>query len=75
MYFCCLDFVVRARVLATRVAVQTFVLEWQAEDREFESLEPVFRAISTSLFSNLGQALRRSMTNEEIPCDERMTKE
>ena len=49
MQFCCLDFLVSARVLAVRVEDQTLLMIWQAEDREFQQMEPVFRAITTSL--------------------------
>ena len=57
MCFCCLDFVVNARTLSVRAANQTYLMIWQAEDRQFQKLEPVFRAISTSLFGNVA-ALR-----------------
>lgn len=50
MHFHCLDFVVNARVLGVRVGQQILLMIWQAEDRDFEQLEPVFRAITTSLF-------------------------
>lgn len=49
MCFCCLDLVVRARTLATQLADRTVLLLWQAEDREGQQLEAVFRAITTSL--------------------------
>lgn len=58
MCFCCLDFVVNARALSVRAANQTYLLVWQAEDREFQQLIPVFRAISTSLFNNVASAIR-----------------
>jgi hypothetical protein len=49
MYFCCLDFIVNSRALAFRAGGKTLLMMWQAEDREFEQLEPVFRAITISL--------------------------
>ncbi|MFV2066053.1 MAG: hypothetical protein ACC645_03670 [Pirellulales bacterium] len=49
MLFYCLDFVVHSRVLAVRALEKSMLTMWQAEDREFESLEPVFRAMTTSL--------------------------
>ena len=49
MMFYCLDFVVHSRVLALRALGRTLLTMWQAEDREFESLEPVFLAITKSL--------------------------
>ncbi len=56
--FYCLDFLVNSRTLAVRAARQTYLMVWQAEDREFSELEPVFRAISTSLFDHVSQAVR-----------------
>ena len=50
MQFYCMDLVVTARVRAVRTSVGTLVLFYQAEDREFGQLEPVFRAISESMF-------------------------
>lgn len=50
LFFYCLDFVVAANVRALRVGHATYLLTYQAEDRDFEQLNPVFRAITTSLF-------------------------
>lgn len=49
MCFYCLDFIVNAKALAARARGKTLLIMWQAEDREYERLEPVFRAITTSL--------------------------
>lgn len=50
LYFYCLDFLVRARVLVGRgTDGKTVLVFWQAEDRDFDRSEPVFRAITTSL--------------------------
>jgi hypothetical protein len=49
MLFYCLDFVVNSRTLATRTGDSTILMIWQAEDRDFRRLEPVFQAITTSL--------------------------
>jgi hypothetical protein len=49
MMFYCLDLVVHSRVLAVRALGKSLLTMWQAEDREFEDLEPVFDAITTSL--------------------------
>lgn len=50
MYFYCLDFLVCARVLAMKTpdGLPLLVL-WQAEDRDFTTYEPVFRAMTISL--------------------------
>ncbi len=49
MRFYCFDLVVASRVLGLRAAARTWLIIWQAEDREFDRLEPVFRAITISL--------------------------
>ena len=49
LQFYCLDFLVRSRVFGLAVGERVVLLEWQAEDREFDQMEPVFRAISFSL--------------------------
>jgi len=49
MSFYCLDLVVTARALGACLGDQTLLVIWQAEDREFQQLEQVFRAITTSL--------------------------
>jgi len=51
LFFYCLDFVVAANIRALRVGHATYLLTYQGEDRDFEKLGPVFRAITTSLFS------------------------
>ena len=53
MVFNCLDMIVSAKVLAFETHQGTFVMLWQAEDREFSRLEDVFRAISTGLLRQL----------------------
>lgn len=47
--FICLDLLSTARVHSFSAKWSTCVVMYQAEDREFERLEPVFRAISHSL--------------------------
>ncbi|MEC7354935.1 MAG: hypothetical protein VYC80_02745 [Planctomycetota bacterium] len=48
--FFCLDMLVEVRVWACQHAGRTFVCHYQAEQSEFLEIEPVFRAIATSLF-------------------------
>lgn len=50
MCFYCLDFIVNSRAIAARARGKTLLIMWQAEDREYQQLEPVFRAITSSLF-------------------------
>ncbi len=49
MDFHCLDLIVRARVLGIVHGKRTFLLMFQAEDAQFEELEQVFLAMTTSL--------------------------
>jgi hypothetical protein len=50
LFFYCLDFIVAARVRALRLGHATYLWMYQAEDRDFDQLEPVFRAITVSMF-------------------------
>ena len=50
LYFCCLDFVVACRLRAFHQGHATYMLTFQAEDREFDQMEPVFQAITHSFF-------------------------
>jgi hypothetical protein len=52
MQFYCLDFIVTARLRSLSTQEGTIIVLCQAEDREFERLEPVFRAMSESIFQN-----------------------
>lgn len=53
LMFYCLDFLIRTR-LQVITTTQYRVLFWyQAEDRQFDQLELVFRAISTSLITSI----------------------
>ena len=47
--FYCLDLTNTAQVRAFRRGNKTYLMIWQAEDREFDELVPIFRAIATSL--------------------------
>ena len=49
LQFFCLDFLVRSLLLGVPLRDRNVLLTWQAEDREFDKIEPVFRAISLSL--------------------------
>lgn len=52
--FYCLDLTNTARIRGLRTAQSTYTIFCQAEDREFEQVESVFRAMTTSLLSELG---------------------
>lgn len=52
MCFYCLDFIVNARTFAVRARGRTLLFLWQAEDREFDQMEPVFRAMTVSLLQS-----------------------
>ena len=49
--FFCLDFVNTAMIRGFRTPTATCLLLCQAEDREFEEIGPVFRAITASLLA------------------------
>ena len=51
LYFYHLDLLINSRALAAHFGDKTVLLLWQAEDRVFEELEPVFIAMATSLFN------------------------
>lgn len=53
MQFFCLDMVISARVVAFRSRGRTFLVQWQAEDQEFESLREVFQAMTLSVTRQL----------------------
>jgi hypothetical protein len=51
--FYCLDMTNTAMVRSARIAHTTYTIFCQAEDREFEQVKNVFRAMTTSLLSGL----------------------
>jgi hypothetical protein len=51
IYFYHLDLLVHCRIVAAPFGEQTALLWWQAEDRDFDELEPVFRAMATTLLN------------------------
>lgn len=50
--FYCLDFLVAAKVRANPFPDQTLIWLYQAEDREFDEIELVFRAITKSMLDS-----------------------
>lgn len=50
--FYCLDFLIRVRLEIVRTEDYWLLFWFQAEDREFDKQEPVFKAMSISLLSN-----------------------
>jgi hypothetical protein len=58
MNFYCLDLTNTALVRGFRTADATCIILYQAEDREFATVEPVLRAMTTSLLrAQAGQEL------------------
>lgn len=51
MYFYYLDLLINCRAVAATFGSHTVLFLWQAEDRTFGELEPVFRAITTCLLN------------------------
>ncbi len=62
LYFYCLDMTNTAQVLTTTTGDSTYVVFHQAEDRDFEQVGPVFRAILTSLLREIGTPKNPSST-------------
>ncbi len=56
MSFFCREFLVSCRTRSFTLHDTTYLLIAQAEDREFDKLEPVFRAMTTSLIRSLQAA-------------------
>jgi hypothetical protein len=50
LYFYYMDLLIAAQVRSLRYGHATYLLTYQAEDREFDKMLPVFQAVSTSLF-------------------------
>ncbi len=53
--FVCLDLINTAQIRGFQNEIATFVMLWQAEDREFREIAPIFRAITTSLVQSSDQ--------------------
>lgn len=51
--FYCLDLIVRSKLRAFQCGANTYLLQFQAEDREFVRLDPIFAAITTSFITHL----------------------
>lgn len=47
--FYCLDFLVHSRLIVTQIGKYHVLIDWQAEDRDFDKMEPVFMAVTFSL--------------------------
>lgn len=50
LHFYYMDFIISARIRSLGTDAGSIVVLYQAEDRDFERLQPVFRAISESIF-------------------------
>jgi hypothetical protein len=50
--FYCLDLTNTAQVRAFHPGTKTYLMLWQAEDREFDEIAPTFRAIATSFLEH-----------------------
>ena len=65
--FYCLDYVVCSQIRGLRHGHAAYMLTYQAEDREFEQMNRVFRAITASLFRSLEDADASSEHSMESP--------
>lgn len=52
LQFYCLDFLVHSRLLVLEHELHCLLVAWQAEDRDFDKLEPVFSAITFSILQS-----------------------
>jgi hypothetical protein len=52
--FYCLDFLVTARLTAFTIKPYTYLVQMQAEDRSFDQLELVFKAMLATILNSLG---------------------
>lgn len=52
VHFFCLDFLVTGRLISFETDHHSLLIMFQAESREFDSIEPVFSAITTSLMES-----------------------
>lgn len=59
LFFYCLDMTNTAQVRAASMQGATYVVFQQAEDRDFEGVGLVFRAMSTSLFREMEERRRQ----------------
>ena len=57
-FFFCLDLLITNRMRCVESGNHKLLITWQAENREFDTIEPVFRAITISLLSELGETKR-----------------
>lgn len=58
LQFYCLDFLVHSRLIVTELGRHNVLIAWQAEDRDFDKLEPVFQAMTFSLLQSERAASR-----------------
>jgi hypothetical protein len=61
LLFFYLDLIVECRLRSFTFHDKTFLLITQAEEREYQQLEPVFRAITTSLVRDLAQRAQATL--------------
>lgn len=59
--FYCLDFLVTAQLIAFTIRPYTYLVQTQAEDRTFEQLTLVFRAMLTTVLKSLGHELKQHL--------------
>ena len=57
-FFFYLDLLIANRMRCVESGNHKLLITWQAENREFDKIEPVFRAITVSLLSGLDNSKR-----------------
>ena len=58
--FVCLDLINTALIRGFQTSQASYAMLWQAEDREFAAVEPVFQAISKSLIDSAAELAEQS---------------
>lgn len=56
MNFYCLDLLISAGIRTCVIGAHTYLAMFQAEDREFQDMEEVFRAMTASVLKSIGSA-------------------
>jgi hypothetical protein len=59
--FYCLDFLVTAQLIAFTVRPYTYLVQTQAEDRSFDRLRLVFRAMLVTVLKSLGREVKTAL--------------
>lgn len=65
-----LDLLVISRLVAFSIGKRTYLIQIQAEDRDFENLEQVFRAMTVSMIASLESSTDEDLNDDDLPSGE-----